>query len=628
MNSKEDKTNNSGAKDSEINSVLEERTKQGKNNYPHDLISDIPEFYERNIKGKYPLPLLMVAGVDGWGFDEDDNMIEKKENLFTKAKTPWYWRFWNNPKTWKSRLKTRGSYLLKVVPDHQGSSEKGWHYLGTSMETTPQDIILKSIYTGEFLKNEAFLNLMKRIKSKQDKGNKKAALHIMAPIMTDKGIHHYDIQVYCLLKMAAKIGLSNVYVWVGSDGRDTSQGRPITQYMEKLYGEFEKNGAGEIAGVFGRGWLDRASNFELTKKLYDFWVNGIPVVDEKYPGKSVIVDSNDKRTIMKEVKKQIDIQISAGRTEQTIKSIGVKKNGELIKIKNGDGVIWSPFRKDRARMPIAAFAEDRKNPHLYKLKNEKDTLLARQKFIDNFKDEPLLDLDIVATWEYYENMPSNVVPAFRDIPVKTHLVKELINIGCRVLIVTEGTKENFMQSIFLGNDRTDYSGKCDFKIFPSIIDSQVAEHPEMASYEIRDFVLEQMKLGIYDVIITNICPPDMVTHVGKNPEIIKAVEATDSAFGPLMQRALEQEGSAIFISDHGSADRVIEVVNGKEYPDPAHTDRDVPFMVISREKHRLDGLKLKKNGRLIDFAPTVLKFFGVKKGKIPKEWDGESLLLG
>ena len=141
--------------------------------------------------------------------------------------------------------------------------------------------------------------------------------------------------------------------------------------------------------------------------------------------------------------------------------------------------------------------------------------------------------------------------------------------------------------------------------------------PEMSAAGIRDVAVKVIPEKKFDFILLNFANCDLVGHSGVMPAVIKAVETVDSCLGDVVKSALANNYSVFITADHGNAEEML-YKNGEAKP--SHTTNKVPFILVSNSKS-LAKKKL-RSGQLLDIAPTILKFFGLKK---PKEMTGKPL---
>jgi 2,3-bisphosphoglycerate-independent phosphoglycerate mutase len=514
---------------------LRRRLHSGESNLPADLRRETPGLYNAAVSLGIPLPSLVVGIIDGWGMDGSDNQSENPFNAFAVANTPVLDGLWKDPHHLTTKLHPTGPNLRAVVSDHQGSTDIGHPLVGTSNQgITAQGAILGSIAAKTFEKNPAYVEAIKRVKQRQESGEKDASLFI-GGLLSDKGVHHYDRQFHELLRLAKAAGLKdNVYVHAFADGRDTYGWESVVDYLDRLQEVIGEVGVGQVALVAGRVYLERSGDYGPTRKLYDVLVNGKPIVNEKVPVASAVAEPGNLREKLVEIR---DALKAIGRNEQFFPSIGVLgTDGKPITVRRGDTFIWSDFRPDRSRQLIQALVADRRNPALHQVK---DPAALRDNFLKNFGDVPLLeDLHVVATWPYYPEMPDTVPVAFHNAKVQHNLYSELAEKGYRILAITESQKESYLIDAVQGYDGKVYE-HVEKLIFPSYKPEEIREHPGCRSSEIADGVGQKMGAAEYDILLFNIPPPDLVSHELEDEvsfqNAIKAIEATDRAVGQVLE---------------------------------------------------------------------------------------------
>ena len=88
---------------------------------------------------------------------------------------------------------------------------------------------------------------------------------------------------------------------------------------------------------------------------------------------------------------------------------------------------------------------------------------------------------------------------------------------------------------------------------------------------------------------------------------MRAIEVVDKCAYAVAMATLMVGGDCIITADHGNAE-CLEDENGN--PVTAHSTNPVPFILVSE---RYKDAKLRKNGKLANVAPTVLKLLNLKK---------------
>jgi 2,3-bisphosphoglycerate-independent phosphoglycerate mutase len=139
--------------------------------------------------------------------------------------------------------------------------------------------------------------------------------------------------------------------------------------------------------------------------------------------------------------------------------------------------------------------------------------------------------------------------------------------------------------------------------------------PEMSAYEVKDKLVEAIKLDKYDFIVVNFANGDMVGHTGVYEAIEAAVKAVDKCVGEVIEAATATGYEAIIIADHGNADNAI---NPDGSANTAHSLNPVPFIYITDQQ----GVTV-ENGVLADVAPSILHIMGLEQ---PKEMTGKCLI--
>ena len=218
--------------------------------------------------------------------------------------------------------------------------------------------------------------------------------------------------------------------------------------------------------------------------------------------------------------------------------------------------------------------------------------------------------------EYHSTLPVQV--AFPpELELKGTLVEALERAGKKTVKIVESEKAIHLAYFLNGKREAPFDGE-ERIIVPS--PREVKNHnekPEMASSEVADRVIEQLKSGAADLVIVNFANVDVLAHIEDEPAVVRAVEAVDTALGRVLAAARAEGVPALVTADHGSAEKWL-------YPDGSvdtgHTDSPVPLVLADE---RMKGAKLRADGSLIDVAPTALELLGVP---VPAEMEGRSLL--
>ena len=152
-------------------------------------------------------PVVLIV-LDGWGIAPPS-----RGNAVYSAKP----RNFND--LWKHYPHTELSASGRDVglPQGQmGNSEAGHMNLGAGRRVTQDSVLIsRSISDGTFFKNPAFKAAARHVKINHSR------LHLMGLLSGDQSAHMYPEHLYALLAFAKKQKLSQVYLHLFTDGRDS-----------------------------------------------------------------------------------------------------------------------------------------------------------------------------------------------------------------------------------------------------------------------------------------------------------------------------------------------------------------------------------------------------------------------
>ena len=510
--------------------------------------------------GKRPTVLMIL---DGFGLRD-----ETEHNAIALADTPVLDRLMKECPF----AEGNASGLAVGLPEGQmGSSEVGHLNIGAG-RVVYQDLvrITKSIEDGDFFENEA---LLKAVDNAKERGT---SLHIYG-LLSDGGVHSHNSHLYALLELAKRHGLEKVYVHCFTDGRDTPP-ESGKDYIQELQAEMDRIGCGEIATVGGRYYaMDRDNHWDRVEKAYRALTLGEGVT--AHSALEAVTQSYEK-----------------GETDEFILPTVVMKDGAPVAtIEDGDAIIFFNFRPDRAREITRAFCCDD---------------------FDDFDRGPRKQVTYVCFTDYDVTIPNKEI-AFDKMAIVNTLGQWLATNGMKQARIAETEKYAHVTFFFNGGVEAPNEGEDRFLI-PS---QQVATYdlaPEMSAVEICDTLIEKIRSGEYDVIITNFANSDMVGHTGVEDATIEAIACLDKCIGRVVEAIEEVDGQLFICADHGNA----EVMVNPETGDPltSHTTNPVPFILVNYDP----AYTLREGGGLADVAPTLIEMMGLEK---PPEMTGESLLI-
>lgn len=514
-----------------------------------------------------PTVLLIL---DGWGIAKPS-----PANAIEQAKKPNFDDCWKNyPHT---KLQASGSFV--GLPATQfGNSEAGHMNIGAG-RIVDQDAVYisKEINTGRFFKNPAFTAAYKHlVKNNSD-------LHIMGMLSNGQSAHSDPDHLLALISWSRLKKIKNVYIHLFTDGRDSpphSALKSVEALMRTLRNKESKTArSGEwIATITGRFYaMDRKKDWSRTEKAYNAMVLA-KGINAKSPQEAITQSYN------------------RGETDEFIMPYVIKRNGKPIaKIKDNDVVIFFNLRSDRARQLAKPFVQkdfDKMNQGGFK----------RKKVLKN--------LAFVALTDFGPDLNS-ILTAYPSVDLLGTLPMVLGK--KKQLYIAEKEKYAHVTYFFNGG----YANPVAFEDRIEIPSLDIASYdlkPEMSVNELTSRVLKE--LDKYNFICINFANPDMVGHTGNIKACVKAIEACDKCLGKIKKAVLEKQGTLIITSDHGNADKMLDLETGEMYTE--HTDNPVPFIIVNSVNKKI---KL-KSGKLGDIAPTILKLFKMNK---TKEMKGKAL---
>ncbi|MBU5437885.1 2,3-bisphosphoglycerate-independent phosphoglycerate mutase [Tissierella sp. MSJ-40] len=505
-------------------------------------------------------PVMLII-LDGWGIGKD-----YPGNAIKLAKTPIFDRLMNEyPNT-----TLEASELAVGLPKGQmGNSEVGHLNIGSG-RIIYQELtrISKAIDDGDFFEKKEFLDAIENVKKNNSK------MHLMG-LVSDGGVHSHNTHLYGLLELCKKQGLNDVYVHVILDGRDVPPtiGR---EHVKKLEAKMEELGVGKIATVSGRYYsMDRDKRWERIKLAYDAMTLGV---------------GNENSSPDLAIEKSYD----EGVTDEFIIPTVIKENNlPVATVDSRDSIIFFNFRPDRARQITRAFVDENFDG------------FAREKKVNPF----------FVTMTEYDKTIENVHVAYKNQPPVNTLGEYISKKGLNQLRIAETEKYAHVTFFFNGGVEQPFVNE-DRALIPSPKVATYDLKPEMSAVEVKEEVLNRLRMDKYDLIILNFANPDMVGHTGVVSATIKAIETVDSCLGEIISLLEEKGGNALITADHGNAEMLIDESDSS--PITAHTTNRVPLILVGEKDVKL------KEGILADLAPTILELMNLEK---PEEMTGNSLII-
>lgn len=196
--------------------------------------------------------------------------------------------------------------------------------------------------------------------------------------------------------------------------------------------------------------------------------------------------------------------------------------------------------------------------------------------------------------------------------VENTLSQYLSEKGLKQVKISESTKYAHV-TYFLNGGREEPFLNEDRVHVPTIKTDDYIKTPKMQAGKITSEVIKAMKKS-YDVIIVNYSNPDMIGHTGNYEATVKALEFLDKCVKKVLKNAKKFNYLSLITADHGNSEQM-RTKQGE--PHTAHTLNKVFCTVVGKD------CKMKKNGTLIDVAPTLLDLIGIENSKY---FEGKSLI--
>ncbi len=508
----------------------------------------------------FPKPLVLII-LDGWGYREDP-----KWNAIVAARKPAWDRLWTYP-----HALINASERAVGLPDKQmGNSEVGHLNIGAGRVVYQEYTrINHAIETGEFFTNAALTESV----DAATKSNR--AVHILG-LLSPGGVHSHESQIHAMAELAAKRGAKKLYVHAFLDGRDTPP-RSAAASLAAIERKFSALGVGRVASICGRYYaMDRDKRWERVKRAYDLLT--LARAEHVAPSAMAALEEAYQR----------------GENDEFVKPTAIAATNEApVRIADGDTVIFMNFRADRARQLTSAFVD----PDFQGFERAVTPKLAA----------------FVTLTEYQAKFKVRV--AFAPERLTNMFGAYIAERGMHQLRIAETEKYAHVTFFFNGGVETPYPNE-DRILVPSPQDVATYDlKPEMSAPQLAEDIVQAIRGGKYQVIISNFANADMVGHTGNFDAAVKAIEAVDAALGRILDATLAAGGEMLITADHGNAEEMYDPVTGQMHT--AHTTNPVPLIYVGRPA------VMAPTGALADIAPTMLHLMGLP---IPKEMTGHVLV--
>lgn len=496
---------------------------------------------------------------DGWGYNENP-----RGNAVLAAKTPNVNKY-KQAYPW-TLLKCSGE-SVGLPAGYQGSSEVGHLNMGAGRIVVQE---LKRIDDG--LKDGTVFQKKKWSELIGNWKQNRSTLHLFG-LLQDEGVHAHQEHLFQMMHRARReYPEGKIVVHPFLDGRDTPP-RSTKEYLAQLNKVIEEVRNCTIGTVMGRYYaMDRSENWKLTDRAYNCIVSregrqapaALEAVEESYQKDKTPdgVDMFDEYIVPYVI-------------------------GDYAGVKDGDSVLHTNYRQDRAIQLTKAFVEEN-----YPGQRKERPRVAYGGFT-----------------QYYDEFDDYMMESMSSGAGMKSLLGEMISKAeLRQLRIAETQKFRHVTSFFNGKLTTPFPLEDQIEI-PSRFDpATFASHPEMEAYNVTAKLLELLQDNPYSFVLVNYANGDMVGHTGNFEAAKRAIEIVDENVGNLVDRLLELDAHILITADHGNSEQMVDY--DTNVVKTSHTTFPVELVYVAQDSA---GSQLIKGGKLSDIAPTVLQLLGLPK---------------
>ncbi len=507
---------------------------------------------------------------DGWGMNphfEGNSVYCAKTPVIDRLRARYPW----------SAIECSGE-AVGLPNGYQGSSEVGHLNMGAG-RIVVQELkrIDDGLSSGELFQSAKWEALVANWKKNNSQ------LHLMG-LLQDEGVHAHQEHLFKIMKRARQdFPEGKIVVHPFLDGRDTPP-RSTLEYLATLQGVMAEVGNCVIGTAQGRYYaMDRSKNWALTSEAYECIVTA---AGKKYA------------TVEEAVKDAYDNLQTPDGTEMTDEYIPCCVIGDYAGVKDGDSVMHTNYRQDRAIQLTQAFVCD----------DYAGTRSVRP---------AIVYLGFTRYWDEFEDYLLGAMGG--DGGMDMLLGEVVAKAGIRQLRIAETQKFRHVTSFFNGKSTKPYEGEDQVDV-PSRFDpATFASHPEMEAYNVTDELLKRLEDNPYGFIVVNYANCDMVGHTGDLAAATKAVEIVDECVGKVVERLMELDAHVLITADHGNAEQMKDYTTGM--PKTSHTLNKVECIYVAKDA---DARTMRAEGKLSDIAVACLDLLGLEK---PAQMTADNLFV-
>ncbi|MBC8215673.1 MAG: 2,3-bisphosphoglycerate-independent phosphoglycerate mutase [Candidatus Marinimicrobia bacterium] len=460
----------------------------------------------------------------------------------------------------------------------QGSSEVGHLSMGAG-RVVEQELkrINDQLENGSLFQRTSWKQLMSNWNTNQSN------FHLFG-LLQDEGVHSHQDHLFKFMAQARKENpAGKIVIHPFLDGRDTPP-RSTLEFFYTLQNHIKEVGNCTIGTIMGRYYgMDRVRSWKLTDLAYNCIVNA--------EGRHAENPEDAIRTSYQQDKTPTE-------TEMFDEYIPPHVIGDFLGVQDGDCILHTNYRQDRAIQLSMAFVDD-SYPGLLKRKP---------------------NVTFVGLTRYYDEFKSFILGGFDggSVSLKNLTGQIISNAGLRQLRLAETQKFRHVTSFFNGKSTTPFPNEDQVEIPGRFDPSSFANHPEMEAYRVTDELLKRLEDNPYSFILVNFANGDMVGHTGDFEAAKTAVEIVDECVEIVTKKVLQIGEKIMITADHGNSDQMIDYETGQ--PRTSHSLNPVEFIYIADDA---SSKRLKESGVLSDIGPTILKLMNLP---IPNEMTAEVLV--
>lgn len=520
-------------------------------------------------------PLLLII-LDGVGIGKRD----ASDGVFM-ARTPCLDRLMKSPLY--TTLKAHGKAVGMPSDADMGNSEVGHNALGAGrVFDQGAALVSRAIASGAIFRTPLWQDLVAQVKPAG------RTFHLIG-LLSDGNVHAHTDHLYALLRQCAGDGVKKTRLHILTDGRDVHE-KSALQYLEKteqvlteLNNQYHldyriASGGGRMVTTMDRYNAD----WTIVQRGWDAHVLG--------KGRPFASASEAVSTYYRE-----DPRI----TDQYLDSFVIAENGRPVgTIEDGDAVVFFNFRGDRAIELSLAF-EQGEDFNKFDRRRVPKVLFAGMMQYDG-------DLHIP---RHFLVEPPKIQGA-----VSQYMCAN----GISAFAVSETQKYGHVTYFWNGNNSGYVDENLETYVEVPSDRIQFDKTPKMKAYEITEKTIELLRSGRYRFGRINFPNGDMVGHTGVESAIITAVEAVDECTDKLIRVVNELGGITLVLADHGNADEMFTLKDGKKIVSTAHSLNPVPCAIVDsgyHEEYRMADLSARG---LSNIAATLLNLLGFEK---PQDYD-------